>query len=290
MSLAAAFAPGNIPGVSPSVYSEADFRAISELIYAEPGNVLPQGKAMLVYSRIAPLVRKSGSSTFSEYIALVRSDPEQRKAAVAALTTNHTFFFREAHHFEHLAAVARPALLHKLDSGAPVRIWSAGCSSGEEVWSIVLTLLGEDRSAGLRILKRDLIVLATDLASHVLRKAEAASYPAADASALPPPLRKNWVIVQGPTAAIGPEARFAVRFRELNLLGDWPMSQPFDIIFCRNVMIYFDQPTKERLVLRFAERLRPGGFLYIGHSERVTGPAADLLEPTGPTTYRRRGK
>ena len=287
MTVSAAFSDGQLPGVSPGIYSHADFRAIAELVYGESGNVLPQGKAMLVYSRIAPLVRKSGKGTFRDYIAVIRKDAHERKRAVDALTTNHTFFYREAHHFHHFAATARPPLVQRLNAGERVRIWSAGCSSGEETWSLVMTLLGEDRREGLRLAKRDIRLLASDLAGHVLQSAARAVYPEGDLREVPEMLRRNWLKQGNGEVSVCPEARALVRFRELNLLGDWPMRQPFDVIFCRNVMIYFDQPTKERLVARFAAQLRPGGFLYIGHSERVTGPAAGLLEPVGPTIYHR---
>jgi len=287
MSLGAAFADGQLPGVSPGIYSHADFRAIAELIYGESGNVLPQGKAMLVYSRIAPLVRKSGKATFRDYIAAIRNDANERKRAVDALTTNHTFFYREAHHFEHFAHTARGPLAQRLHAGQKVRLWSAGCSSGEETWSLVLTLLGTDRPEGLRLARRDIRLLATDLAAHVLRAAEAATYAEDDVREVPEALRRNWLKSGAGKVRVCDEARAIVRFRELNLLGDWPMRQPFDVIFCRNVMIYFDQPTKERLLARFASQLKPGGYLYIGHSERVSGPAAAMLEPVGPTIYQR---
>lgn len=169
-----------------------------------------------------------------------------------------------------------------------MRIWSAGCSSGEETWSLVVTLLGEDAVEGRRLIKRDLLVLASDLAAHVLRKAEAGTYGMNEVRDVPQVLRQNWLRETGPEVSVGGEARSIVRFREPNLLDDWPMRQRFDVIFCRNVMIYFDLPTKERLVARFADQLQPGGYLYIGHSERVTGRAADQLEPVGPTIYRKR--
>lgn len=287
MNILGTLPDGRLPGVSPDIYSDADFRAIAELIYAESGNVLPQGKAMLVYSRIAPLVRNSGSATFAEFVALIQTDAEQRKRAVDALTTNHTFFYREAHHFRHFAEVVRPALVERLEAGEQVRMWSAGCSSGEETWSLALTLLGEDRGQGQRLAKRNVRLLATDLARHVLQRAGEATYVATEVKDVPPALRQNWLVSGGGTIRVADEARSLVRFRELNLLGEWPLRQLFDVIFCRNVMIYFDQPTKERLVARFAAQLKPGGYLYIGHSERVSGPATGLLEPVGPTIYRR---
>ncbi|MBW8752909.1 MAG: protein-glutamate O-methyltransferase CheR [Sphingomonadales bacterium] len=276
-----------MPGISPDIYGPRDFRAVAELAYASAGIVLEDGKAMLVYSRWAPLVRESGCGTFAAYIEHIRNDPAEQTRAVGALTTNHTFFYREPHHFEHLARESRPPLVRRLQDGGPVRIWSAGCSSGEETWSIVTTFLGEDAALGRRLATMDLRFLASDIAQHALKKASAATYPAADLEPVPAPLRKAWTSEAGGTVTVSDVPRGLVRFRTLNLHGAWPMRGQFDIIFCRNVMIYFDNPTKERLISRFAEALVPGGFLYIGHSERVTGPAASQLQPVGPTIYRR---
>nr|WP_255630855.1 protein-glutamate O-methyltransferase CheR [Novosphingobium sp. FKTRR1] len=277
-----------MPGISPGVYSAEDFRAMSEIAYSEAGIVLPPGKAMLVYSRISPLVRNSGCATFSSYIMRIREDAAERQKAICALTTNHTFFYREAHHFEHFQDEVRPGLLRRLEGGDKVRMWSAGCSSGEETWSLVMTLLGTDRQAGLAIARRDVRILASDIATHALNKAMAARYRSDDLKAVPEPLRRPWTHSEGDDLVLVPEAQALVRFRTLNLQGEWPMRGRFDVIFCRNVMIYFDTPTKERLVDRFARMLAPGGTLYVGHSERVTGPALDELTPTGPTVYRRR--
>ena len=278
----------SLPGINPDVYTPDDFHAVAAIVYAASGNVLPDGKAMLVYSRLAPLVRETGSVTFARFVELMRSDPAMQARAVAALTTNHTFFYREAHHFEHFDQVVRPGLVGALDAGRPARLWSAGCSSGEETWSLVLTLLGNESLAGRRLAQRDLRVLASDLAPHALAKARAAQYATKDLSAIPTDLIEPWIRIDGDTAEIGEVARSLVRFRQLNLLHDWPFSGQFDVIFCRNVMIYFDLPTNQGLVERFARQLVPGGHLYIGHSERVTGPAAALLESVGPTIYRRR--
>lgn len=278
----------SMPGVSPDVYGEADFRAISEIAHAEAGIVLPPGKAMLVYSRIAPLVRESGCATFSAYVMRIRENAVDRQRTICALTTNHTFFYREAHHFEHFANEVRPEMIDRLGKGGKVRLWSAGCSSGEETWSLLMTLLGTDQTEGQNLARRDLRLLASDIAVHALEKARAGSYRAEDLKAVPEAMRRLWSRVTGDTATIAPEVQALARFRSLNLLGDWPMQGEFDVIFCRNVMIYFDNPTKERLVGRFAEKLKPGGWLYIGHSERVTGPATGVLATMGPTIYRKR--
>lgn len=277
-----------MPGVSPGVFDEADFRAVAEIAHAEAGIVLPTGKAMLVYSRLAPLVRDSGCVTFGAYVLRIRENPQERQRAICALTTNHTFFYREAHHFEHFASEVRPDCLDRLQRGGKVRLWSAGCSSGEETWSLLMTLLGEDTSVGTAIAQRDVRLLASDIASHALAKARAATYRAEDLKPVPEGLRRAWTRSKGEDCTMDPVMQQIARFRTLNLLGEWPMQGQFDVIFCRNVMIYFDTPTKERLVARFAERLAPGGWLYIGHSERVTGPALDHLSSTGPTIYRKR--
>lgn len=277
-----------LPGISPGIYGAADFKAVSEIAYGEAGIVLNEGKAMLVYSRLAPLVRDSGCATFGSYIMRIREDAVERNRAIMALTTNHTFFNRESHHFDHFAETVRPILIAQLARREKVRLWSAGSSSGEETWSLLMTLLGPNRDAGLKIAKSDLRLLGSDIADHALRKAEAARYRAEDLNVLPEALTRIWSRNDGEFAEIVPEVRALARFRTLNLLGDWPMQGQFNVIFCRNVMIYFDGPTKERLVERFAKALTPGGYLYVGHSERVTGPALGLLVPCGPTIYCRK--
>lgn len=283
-ALAQAF--DQLPGIGRGVYSPADFEAVRAIVHDCAGIVLPPGKAMLVYSRLAPLVRDTGSATFAAYVARIRANEEERRRAICALTTNHTFFFRENHHFDHFRETVLPGLVARAAKGRPVRLWSAGCSSGEETWSLVMTMLGEDRAAGRRLAGQDIRVLATDLADHAVKAARAARYATDAVEAVPTALRSAWMRTVDNTVVVADEARALVRFNILNLLGDWPMQRRFEVIFCRNVMIYFDQATKERLVERFAQHLAPGGHLYIGHSERVTGPAAKRLRPVGPTIYR----
>jgi len=282
-----------VPGVSPAIYGESDFRRIADLIHAETGIVLSERKKMLAYSRLAPLVRRSGLTSFGAFLDTLGGDPRTMTEVVAALTTNPTYFHREPHHFEHFETVLRPELLRRANSGADARIWSAGCSTGEEIWTLMMVLLGRDRMAGLKLARGKLIALASDISINALAGARAAHYPASALEALPEPLRRAWCVPASapgePQLAIAPEVQALVRFRELNLMGEWLMNRPFDVIFCRNVMIYFDIPTKERLIERFARQLVPGGYLYIGHSERVSGPATALLEPVGPTIYRRKG-
>ena len=278
-----------VPGVSPQLYSKKDFERIARLVHEEAGIVLGERKAMLAYSRIAPLVRASAADRFADYLDQIDTNSALKTRVIASLTTNHTYFNREPHHYEHFAAEVRPELLKKAAAREPVRLWSAGCSSGEEVWTLMMVLLGSDRAEGRQIATRNIVSLASDLADHAVNAAQEGVYPADAMDAVPEALRAIWCERSGGTLSIGPEARRLVRFRQLNLLRGWPFEGLFDVIFCRNVMIYFDEPTKEKLVLRFAKRLRPGGFLYIGHSERVSGEATALLRSVGPTIYQRTG-
>lgn len=280
-----------VPGVSPAIYSEGDFRRIADLIHAETGIVLSERKRMLVYSRLAPLVRRSGLTSFGAFLDTLARYPGTFTEVVTAITTNHTYFHREPHHFEHFESVVRPGMVASALSGAPVRIWSAGCSTGEEIWTLLTVLLGPERNAGMKIARSKCVALASDISVDALAGARAATYSLGALDALPEALRRTWCAPVNqagePLVGIDPAVQAMVRFRVLNLMGEWPMRSPFDVIFCRNVMIYFDGPTKERLVERFARQLVPGGYLYIGHSERVSGPATALLEPVGPTIYRR---
>ncbi|WP_137681675.1 CheR family methyltransferase [Aurantiacibacter suaedae] len=290
MSAAAALNTGEalVPGISPQVYGLADFQRISAKVHEQAGIVLSDKKRMLVYSRLAPLLRGINSQSFSDFLDQVENDQALSTRMIEALTTNHTYFNRESHHYDHFAKTLRPELLHRANQGQPVRIWSAGCSSGEEIWTLMMVLLGSSQQEGKRIAKQDIVALASDLASHAVNAGIAATYEAAALEAVPEPLRKAWTSSTGGKVQIGPDPRRLVRFRQLNLLGPWPIKGEFDVIFCRNVMIYFDTPTKEKLVWRFANQLKPGGYLYIGHSERVSGRAEELLELVGPTVYRRR--
>jgi chemotaxis protein methyltransferase CheR len=284
-ALAAAKSP--YEGAVDFSYSREDFQALSKLVYADAGIVMPEGKAMLIYSRLTKYLREREVTTFAEYLRLLNTDADERRRAINALTTNHTKFFRENHHFEHFAREVRPVLVRRALGGGRVRMWSAGCSSGEEVYSLIMTLLGDDKTMGQRIAGSDIALLASDLADHVIEAGNAATYPAHVTEEMPLRLKQNWVVTNGANITMSDTVRSLVRFRQLNLLGDWPLKGMFDVIFCRNVMIYFDEPTKAKLLDRLCATLQPGGFLYIGHSERLVGPAAQYCEPVGPTIYRK---
>lgn len=267
------------------VFSEVDHRTISAMVYDEVGILLPDGKAQLVYGRLAPRVRACGLTSVADYIVLIGDDAAERARAIDSLTTNHTSFFRESHHFDDFNTRMWPTLSDRLAKGGRVRLWSAACSSGEEPYTWLMAALGAKRDDAKRLLKSDVRLLATDVSASVLAKAREGRYTAATLQTVPAALRSAWVQGSGDQSAIDPMLREAIAFRPLNLLGEWPMKGRFDTIFCRNVMIYFDEPTKARLQSRLADRLDIGGMLYIGHSERLVGGVEKRFECVGRTAY-----
>ncbi|GIK50060.1 MAG: protein-glutamate O-methyltransferase [Hyphomonadaceae bacterium] len=266
------------------VFTGENFRRIATLMRSETGIHLPEAKATLVYSRLAKRLRQLGLPNFDAYCELIASDrgEAERNAMVAALTTNVTRFFREPHHFEHLRDRVLPALAEAARRGARVRMWSSACSSGEEPYSMALTLLALMPEAA----RFDVRILATDIDPNVVATAKAGAYSDHAVEPIPAPLRERWMTrVDGKWRA-GEEMRALVRFNTLNLIGAWPMKGRFDVIFCRNVVIYFEQETQDLIWQRFQSVLAPNGRLYVGHSERVDSPA---YASDGLTIYRLRG-
>ena len=264
-------------------FTWSDFRTIAALVHGEAGIVLPDGKASLVYSRLSKRLRELGLRDFRDYCALVETSAEERQILIAAMTTNVTRFFRESHHFDHLESTVLPGLIAAARRGDKIRLWSSACSSGEEPYSLALTLLAAMPDAA----SRDILILASDIDPNMIATAKEGVYPLTRHADIPPALRARFTQTDGASRfRIADEARALVRFRQLNLLKEWPLRTPFDVIFCRNVMIYFDQPTQNAIWSRFAERMKPAAHLYIGHSERI---ATDALPFTlaGQTVYRR---
>jgi chemotaxis protein methyltransferase CheR len=263
-------------------FTTGDFRAIADLLYKASGIHLADAKATLVYSRIAKRVRKLGLDSFRAYCDLLRSDPDhpEHAAMLSALTTNVTRFFREPHHFEHMAADLLPPLIARAKAGGRVRLWSAGCSAGHEPYSMAMTLLDAFPDAA----RYDIRILATDIDPLVVEHARRGTYNSGDVEPIAAPLRSRF-LTRGPAGAwqVAPALTEILTFGSLNLMEPWPMKGKFDAIFCRNVAIYFDEPTQTRLFGRFAERLTPQGRLYIGHSERSLIPQ---LVSAGLTIYR----
>ena len=271
------------------VLRPADFARIAELLHTEAGIYLPESKATLVYSRLGKRLRALGLESFREYCTLIDSDSgaDERQLMLAALTTNVTRFFREPHHFEHLKTKILPPLLKQAERGGRVRIWSAACSKGHEPYSIGMTILSLLPQAATL----DIKILATDIDVNVLAHARTGLFDEDARKDIPKAYFDRWCKA-GPRGArngweVGPELRELVAFRELNLIGAWPMKGKFQAIFCRNVVIYFDEPTQEKIWSRFVTYLEPDGHLYIGHSERVTGTALPYFAADGVTTYKK---
>jgi chemotaxis protein methyltransferase CheR len=284
-STAGAVAAGNYG----PLLGDAEFDFIRHVIVENAGIVLGPNKRQLVQGRLARRLRELGLPSYEAYCDHVReSGPEELVGLINALTTNVTAFFRENHHFDALASYMIPEALQRNQATRRLRIWSAGCSTGEEPYCISMVATERLPSA----VRWDLKILATDIDSDVIATAKQGIYPLERLSAVPQDrLRRCFRKGVGPNAGqalIQPDVARHISFRTLNLQQAWPMKGPFDIIFCRNVMIYFDQVTRERLVGRFAELLTPGGYLCLGHSESIHAGTAPF-RLVGKTIYRRLG-
>jgi chemotaxis protein methyltransferase CheR len=269
--------------------TDKDFRQISAIMHAETGVLLDASKTNLVYSRLAKRLRLLRLPNFSEYCGLIESPQGggERDAMIAALTTNVTRFFREAHHFEHLKNLVLPPLIERVKQSGKIRLWSAACSSGQEPYSMALTVLALLPDAA----KYDVKILATDIDPNMIAFGEAGVYDAALMADIPDASRR-WFAPEKDQPGFfsaGRELRALVHFRKLNLIGDWPMQGKFDAIFCRNVVIYFDDATKTKIWDRMIRMMEAQAALYIGHSERIGGQAEQLLRSDGITTYRPKG-
>jgi chemotaxis protein methyltransferase CheR len=267
-------------------FTQDDFQRIAGRLHQIAGIALPSTKATLVYSRLAKRLRLLGIPSFTAYCQLVESPEgeQEQLAMLAALTTNVTRFFREGHHFDHLRTQVVEPLAAAVRAGRRLRIWSAGCSTGQEPYSIALTILKVLPEAP----RLDVKILATDIDPNVVATARRAQYPQDQVDEIPAAMKGAYLERGESGWRFNAAVRDMVTVNELNLMGEWPMRGAFDAIFCRNVVIYFDEPTQARIWGRFAPRLGPGGRLYVGHSERAAYPNS-VLETDGLTTYRAPG-
>ncbi len=279
--------PGSTGRGREFVFTVQDFRYIQQLVGEVAGISLSEAKQDLVYSRLCKRLRALGLTSFRQYCEYVRHDATRELShLINAITTNLTAFFREQHHFDFLAESLLPELVTRKGNERQIRVWSAGCSSGEEPYSLAITLL-ERLPAPERW---DIKILATDLDSNMLERAGQGVYPESRLEGVPTELARRWFLRgrgqnQG-LVRVHPALQELIRFRRLNLMDAWPMQKPFDLIFCRNVMIYFDKPTQGRLVERYCSQLVPEGHLFIGHSESLFG-INQRLQLVGKTVYRK---
>lgn len=262
--------------------TDVEFRDLRAWIHRQAGIYLSDQKKALVCGRLAPRMRHYRLARFADYFRLLQdgAQPGEPQVAVDLLTTNETHFFREPGHFDYLRERIAPA--HR-SSGKPLRVWSAACSSGEEPYSIAMTL-----AFAMGGVPWD--ILASDLSTRVLERARTAHYPMARAERIPHEhLRAHCLKGTGMhegTFIVAPELTSRVRFMQVNLNETLPRLGEFDLVFLRNVMIYFDAPTKQQVVERIISRLRPGGHLVIGHSESLATLGC-CLQALAPSIYRR---
>lgn len=264
------------------------FDALADLAYRESGLQLMPEKKSMIQSRLRHRVTSLGLNNFNHYADFVcsKDGTVERRQMISALTTNVSHFFREKHHFDLLVESIRVGNLEKLTPGTSIRIWSAGCSNGQEVYSIAMCLLENFPS----IENCNLRILGTDIDPQVIKFAQAGVYPKRLVTGVPNDLLRRYFIeheCQGEiTYSVNDKLKSFVVFRELNLLSDWPIKRKMDAIFCRNVVIYFDVETQSRLWPRFSSVLAKNGYLFLGHSERIADPRVFAFENDGPTTYR----
>ena len=264
--------------------ADEDFKRLAAMAYDISGIVLGDHKKELVYSRISRRIRKLGLSDFAQYCSyLDQNQGAEVNEFVNSITTNLTSFFRESHHFEYLAKEVIPTW-KKQNKSKPIRIWSSACSTGPEPYSIAITL-----QKNMPVQQYNIKILATDLDSEVLRKGKDGIYPLTDIEQLP----RDYLscFQQNSKTGMGmvkPAIRELVQFNRLNLLGPWPMKHKFDVIFCRNVVIYFNKETQKELFERLADQLNDGGYLFIGHSESLNGMTTRFISK-GRTIYQKVG-
>jgi chemotaxis protein methyltransferase CheR len=265
------------------VFTRGDFERVRGLIYKRAGISLADSKQEMVYSRLARRLRATGIASFANYLDDLESNrrPDEWESFVNALTTNLTSFFREAHHFPLLA---EHALKARRQQGTPLTVWCSAASTGEEPYSIAMTLC-----EAFNTLTPPVNIIATDIDTNVLATASAGVYPRERVEKLEADRLRRFFLkgkgAQEGLVRVRPELRQLVTFRQLNLLSDdWQVRGPFDVIFCRNVMIYFDKATQRKILGRFVPLMKPDGLLFAGHSENFLY-VSDALRLRGKTVY-----
>ncbi len=266
-------------------FTEHDFNQVQRIVYDFAGIDLNESKKNLVYNRLSKRIRFLEKRSFKEYLQYVNQQGEEEFVhLINAITTNLTFFFRENHHFEYLAEHVIPELLKTNHASKKIRIWSAGCSTGEEPYSLAI-VLKENVPAGW-----DARVLATDLDTAVVQTAMTGVYDIERLKGMDQARKKRWFLKGNGSKAgkvkVKPELQEIIDFGQINLMNDWPIEGKVDVIFCRNVVIYFDKPTQSRLFDRYANLLAGHGHLFIGHSESLY-KVCDRFELLGKTIYKK---
>ncbi|HKQ31097.1 MAG TPA: protein-glutamate O-methyltransferase CheR [Burkholderiales bacterium] len=270
--------------------NDDEFNNLRKFIHTHTGIALADHKRALVCARLAKRLRHHQLSSYTEYYDLLtRHDHEERELVelINAITTNKTDFFREAHHFQFLTDTVFPAMREA--NRRRIRLWCAGTASGEEAYTLAITVCESFAS----LTDWDVRILATDIDTNVLERAENGVYPEEVLERVPAPLRGRYfqrgVDENAGYVRVKPQAQSLIYFRRLNLMDEsWPMQGPFDVIFCRNVLIYFDKATQRKLLAHYAKLLRPEGYLMLGHAEVIHG-FESVFEPVGHSIYQYHG-
>lgn len=264
--------------------SDVEFHEIRRVVHRTTGIALADTKRHLVYGRLARRLRALGMTSFRDYLQRIEDDAQELEEFCNAITTNLTFFFREGHHFQYLNNTLLPLLQKRNAASRRIRIWSAGCSTGEEPYSIACCI--QETLGALK--DWDIKILATDLDSKVLAHGREGVYNADRFDKVEKARRDRWFspVKGGAQLVAKDEIRRLISFRRLNLMEAWPFKGPFDAIFCRNVVIYFDKPTQRIVFERLSELQKSGDHLFIGHSESLFN-VCERYELIGQTTYRK---
>ncbi len=283
------FASTQIGASDLTVLDPGMFQRVAAVAEREAGLSIPDAKRAMVQSRLNRRLKITGHTDFGDYLDFIehKEGAEELRHMICALTTNVSHFFRENHHFETFQEQVLPDLMERARGGGRIRIWSAGCSTGQEPYSIAMALLAAEPT----IANHDVKVLATDIDQNVLSVARKAVYDRRLLDGVPTDFDRSF-LEDGPDPGqrqVRQNVRDLVVFRHLNLIETWPMRGQFDVIFCRNVLIYFSEATQKLLWPRFHAALRPEGWLFLGHSERMQTPEAEGFLSTGVTSYQRRG-
>ena len=282
----------NLPPRLPATLSDREFQKFSTFIYDHAGIKMPPAKKTMLEARLQKRLKANSIATFEEYGTYVFS-PEGRSSELIHLidvvTTNKTDFFREPAHFEFMVKTALPTILQTRGEASrdPVRIWSAGCSTGEEPYTLAMVL--SEFAVGRPDFRA--AITASDICTQVLQTARTGIYPEERTDPIPLNLKKKYLTRSREKTKslvrICPQLRSLVTFRRINFMDDdLGISEKMDIIFCRNVVIYFDKPTQQTLMRKFHKQLKPGGYLFIGHSETLSGLDVDF-KAVASTVYRK---
>ncbi len=270
-------------------FTADDFEFLRDIVNRSTGIVVTDEKEDMFYSRLARRIRRLGLNDFKQYCDLIKNDEDGIETAMLAnaITTNLTSFFREEHHFHFLSQTILPELVKTTATGRRLRIWSAGCSTGEEPHSIAVTICESE----LLTSGWDVRILATDVNSEVLAQAAEGIYSQGRVEGIHQQRLQQWFLKgkggrQG-MVRVKPEVRRLIDFAELNLISAWSLPEPVDFVFCRNVIIYFNRQTKKILVDRIADNLKIGGYLFLGHSESLF-MVSERFELITNTVYRKK--